>query len=288
MPFFQNPFPEEFRGNWLLADRQHIPSFVCKSNAGRGPEAVFSWVLAPYNLTGNDASGNAKNVLTLSFALNSGSGTFTNWGDISVTLAGATATAILASEVCASLNADANFSSWFVASIVNEKDKITISQKQASSRMKFYVKNTGAETVLRFNAKAGVSELPTYFSRHTIDNRFAYADSQNALIELDPDDAVDAAVINNAVDAYGRPLGYDSTDPKEDWELLGGRSGLFNFQKLTVDGSDRITQIIEYPCGAKTGDLGRMIKYTYSGGNKNPSSICEIPYTLTDSDLLTP
>jgi hypothetical protein len=76
---------------------------------------------------------------------------------------------------------------------------------------------------------------------------------------------------------------------KEDWQLLRGRSsGLFTFQKLTVDGSDRITQIIEYPAGALAGDFARKINYTYNGSNTNPSKVTEIPYVLADGDLVTP
>jgi hypothetical protein len=57
---------------------------------------------------------------------------------------------------------------------------------------------------------------------------------------------------------------------------------------LTVDGSDRITQIIEYPAGAVEGDFARKINYTYTSANTNPSTITEIPYVLTDSDLVNP
>lgn len=73
-----------------------------------------------------------------------------------------------------------------------------------------------------------------------------------------------------------------------DYQLLRGRSGIFNFQKITVDGSDRITQIIEYPAGALVGDLSRKIKYTYTGGNTHPTTITEEPYTLASTDLVVP
>ena len=76
---------------------------------------------------------------------------------------------------------------------------------------------------------------------------------------------------------------------KEDWELLRGRaSGLFTFQKMTVDSSDRITQIIEYPAGAVAGDFARKIQYVYSGSNTNPIQVTEIPHVLQDGDLVTP
>lgn len=88
----------------------------------------------------------------------------------------------------------------------------------------------------------------------------------------------------NVVTDYG--LTY--SDMKEDYELLAGRSGLFTFQKITVDGSDRITQIIEYHAGAVAGDFGRKIQYSYTSSNTKPDQITEIPYQLVAGDLVTP
>jgi hypothetical protein len=85
-----------------------------------------------------------------------------------------------------------------------------------------------------------------------------------------------------------RDYGLDYTAMKEDYELLGGRSGLFTFKKITVDGSNRITQIIEYPSGAVTGDFAKKTNYTYTSANTNPDQITEIPYQLTANDLVTP
>ena len=149
--------------------------------------------------------------------------------------------------------------------------------------------NGRAESVLLFNKLAGVSEMPTFFERHSIANRFNYADSQNALIVLDDSGSnVDADVIDNAVDNKGVSLGFDHSSARADWQLIKGKSGIFNFQKITVDGSNRITQIIEYSAGSVEGDLARKINYTYSGANTNPSQITEIPYTLSSGDLVTP
>jgi hypothetical protein len=49
-----------------------------------------------------------------------------------------------------------------------------------------------------------------------------------------------------------------------------------------------LTQIIEYPAGAVAGDFARKINYTYSGGNTNPSKVTEVPYVLSNGDLVTP
>lgn len=82
--------------------------------------------------------------------------------------------------------------------------------------------------------------------------------------------------------------GLDYTVMKKDWEHLGGKTGTFTFQKITVDGSDRITQIIEYNTGAVAGDFGKKINYSYTGANLKPDQITETPYQLVSGDLLTP
>ena len=187
-------------------------------------------------------------------------------------------------EVVDALNSDPIFNSMYVASVVpmESSESVGISKNpKRKQSFKAYFGNYGAETRLGFNKRAGVAELPEYFSRHTIENRNNYPDSMVQLIRLDETDPVDQAIIENA--------GFDPSAMKADWQLLRGRgSGIFTFQKLTIDSSDRITQIIEYPAGAVPGDFARKINYTYTSTNKNASSITEIPYILTDSDMLTP
>jgi hypothetical protein len=101
------------------------------------------------------------------------------------------------------------------------------------------------------------------------------------LIRLDETDPVyDQPIITDA--------GFNYSAMKEDWELLRGRVEIFNFKKITVDGSDRITEVIEYPAGALAGDLARKTAYVYTGANTSPDQITQIPYTLTSGDLVTP
>lgn len=284
MSFFQNPFTQDFIAPWLLSDRQYNPDFKCPRNAGRGDEMVVSFGEAPFNLSGNDGDGNSKAVLTISFALNDTK----NWADLAVTITGASLSAITLQEVVTSLQANAVFGDYFTARVRTD-NKVEIKQNKPVTSMRFFIKNGRAETVLKFNKLAGVSEMPTFFERHTIDNRFTYADSQNALILLDDSGSnVDADVIDNAVDNKGVSLGFDHSTVQADWQLIKGKSGIFNFQKITVDGSNRITQIIEYSAGSVAGDLARKVNYTYSGANTNPSQITEIPYTLASGDLVTP
>jgi hypothetical protein len=99
---------------------------------------------------------------------------------------------------------------------------------------------------------------------------------------------VDQDVVNNAVDVNGNSLGLDDSNGQADWQLLGGRSGLFMFSKIAMDG-DNIETIIEYPAGAITGDLAKKTTYVYDGGNgTQPTEITEEPYTLLYTDLIGP
>jgi hypothetical protein len=291
MPFFQNPFYEDFRGSLLLGDRQHIPGFEVKGNAGRGQELVVSWKDGPYNLTGNDADGNAKNILKISFALHNTK----NWATISVNVStgAGNASAVRPEEVVAALNADAVFKERFLASYTSYNDsktpRIQIKSRKPVTELKFYIVNGQAETVLGFNVRAGVAELPTYFRRHSLANRFKYTDSQGLLVELDPaNNIVDADIINNAVDAYGRSLDYNSSIVRADWELLHGKSGLFQFTKGPGTGAVSTTEtIIIYHAGAKEGDLAKKIVTQKNAGGTIVAQF-EMPHTLTSGDMITP
>ena len=278
MPFYQNPFTADFEGNWLLGDRQHIPKYVVKGNRGRTDELVTVHAEGPYDLSGNDADSNAKNVLNIEYALHD----FTKWASLAVTITADTLSATTPAEIAESLNDDSTFADYFTATTTGKFNsgnaRLEIKQKHPVNSMRFYIKNGQAESVLLFNKKAGVSEIPSFFGRHTIANRFTYDDSVNMLIELDVSGSdIDAAVVNNAVDHKGDSLNLNASVVQDDYQLLAGKSGLFTFQKITVDGSDRITQIIEYHAGAGAGDMARKTKYTYTSTNTKPDQITEEP-----------
>lgn len=288
MSFFQNVFASDFEGNWVLGDRQHIPKFVCPHNAGRGDEIVAAWEVGPYNLAGNDASGNSKANLVIVYALRE----FKNWASLSVAIAGSTPATTTAAEIVTLLNADATFAERFEASYTSYQDssvrRVVIRQRRPVTEFRFYIQNGTAEEALRFNMKAGVAELPTYFARHTMDNRFTYEDSQNHLVLLDAaGNAVDQAVINNAVDAYGRSKGFVHTTVQADWQLLEGRSGIFQFQKGPGTAVNSTKTTIQYSTGAKVGDLAKKI-ITKLDASSVIVEQYELPYTLTLSDLITP
>lgn len=286
MSFFQNPFMSEFRGNWVLGDRHHIPAFVVPGNKGRGEEVVSVWNQSPpYNLSGNDSDGNSTDTLVVRYALRGEH----NWATLSIDItAGAVSdAAVTPQEIVSALTANTTFAGFFQAIAVPDRFgntsgpamyRLSIKQKKPITEFRFYIVNGRAEEVLQFNSRAGVAELPTYFDRHTISNAIArnFADSQGAIVGLDMGNAVDAAIVDNAVDAYGRSLNFDSGTVRADWELLEGRSGLFEFV-IAVDSTTTLT----YPAGAKAGDLA---KKTISDG----TNTWNIPYTLDGTDLVSP
>lgn len=289
MAFFLNLFADDFEGNLLLGDRQHIPKFVCRRNAGRGKEVVAAWNKGPYNLSGNDADSNAKKYLKVTFCLYNN----LNWATLQIDLTNgaASASAVTPQEVVAILNADTLFSERFVALMGQFEDetvrRVLIRQKKPVTDLKFYIERGQADSVIGFNARAGVDELPNYFARHTIANRFTYTDSQGMLIQL-ATSGVDAAIINAAVDYKGTSLGYSSSSVREDYQLLRGRSGIFTHKKQTIDGSNRVTQIIEYPAGALAGDLAKKTTMSYTSSNTYPDKVVEVPYVLQSGDIVTP
>jgi hypothetical protein len=269
--FFQNLFDQEFQGYLVLGDRQASITYKIPANKNAQTKQI-AWNSGPYNLS-------SLNTLTLNYSWDRD---FKIWSSIQINIAGATASQTRASEIASALNANPVFSELLVASVteLNNADTVVVSKNNLKRQdIKIYFSNSGAESLLKFNKYASVADLPSYFERHTIENRLNYPDSLGMLIKLDTTDSIDEAVVEDA--GFIIPA-------KEDYDLLKGRSGLFTFQKLTVDGSDRITQIIEYPAGAVAGDFARKINYTYSGSNINPSKVTEVPYVLSNGDLVTP
>ena len=274
MPFFQNPFQQEFRGSMPFGDRQYSLTFSVPANKNQS-QTMVSWNADPYDFS-------TYSTFTINFAIDAD---YKNFATLAINVAGATPSATLASEVVTLLNADAGFSGWFTAALADSTAQKTSGNqvliRAKKQQIKVYITNAGAEQLLRFNAKCGVAELPSYYARDTIANRFNFTDGNAALVQLDQTDTtVDQPIITAA--------GFNYSAMQADWQLMGGRVGLFNFQKMTVDGSNRITQIIEYAAGSTAGMLGRKITYQYSGSNTSPSQIAEVPYILASGDLITP
>lgn len=270
MSFFQNLFNQEFRGTWVLGDRQYSINFVCPPNKNTF-DYQYSFNSGPWDFS-------IDNTLTLNYSWDSD---FKNYAQLSINVAGTNPSSTSAPEVVSILNSNSTFSEMYLASVKESCVLIQSKPSRAKQTIRLWISNSGAEKKMRFNKNAGVAELPVYFEKHTIENRFQ-TDSIGQLILLDETDLdVDVPIIESA--------GFVAANMKEDWQLVRGRaSGLFTFQKITVDGSDRITEVVEYPAGAIEGDFARKIKYVYTGANTNPSQVTEIPYVLGSGDLVTP
>lgn len=310
MPFFQNVFNHDFHGVWSLGDRHHSPEFKISRNHGRGEDVFIAHTEGSYDLSGNDADSNSRDTLTIWWSLHN----FIHWSSVSVdiTATASSDTAVTPADIVTDLNADATFSSFFTASTnkfdssnsASPTDRVVIRQDNPATMMRSYIQNGRAEEAIGFNAKAGIAELPNYFARHKIHHLLAtaeavgtaanqytdkFVDNQNMLIQLVPgSNTVELNLINNAVDQHNKSLGLVGATVRSDYQLLEGKSGLFIFKKVTVDGSDRITQIIEYSAGAVAGDLAKKITYSYTSSNKNYDKQIEIPYVLASADLVTP
>jgi len=277
MSFFQMPFGEEFRGEWVLGDRQFSLTFPISANPNNIGQFMFSGNVEPFDFS-------VFPLFTINFAFDPER---KNYTAVTVDVSGTIPASTSAAEVAGKLNADPLFADNFVATTEalskgSTLHAVVIQIKRPKYLVRVFVSNSGAESVLRFNSKAHVAELPTYFERHTVDNRFnpLFPNSTADLILLDPGDPIDAAIIVAA--------GLDPLDPKEDWELLRGRSGLFEFRKFTHDGAGRVTEMIEYSAGAIPGNLAKRIQYTYTGASLSPDQITEEPHTLETGDLVIP
>lgn len=274
MAFFQNVFGQEYQGFLNTGnDRNYSLTFRIPANQNN-QDYQFAFNAEPYNLA---ASPN----LTINYAWDT---EYKNWSPLTINVAGSVAAQTKAHEVVSALNANATFSSMYEARVAknNGSNHVLIVSKpgRAKQIIRMYVSNGGAESVLKFNKKAPIAELPCYFKRDTIENRFNFEPANNHLIELDPCNSVDADILTAA--------GFSQT-PQEDWQLLRGRAaGIYNFKKQTVDGSDRVVEIIEYPAGAVEGDLARKTIYTYTDTNNNPDQIFQIPHCLEAADLIVP
>ena len=297
MSYFQNVFVEDFiSAIGPAGDRQYNQNYKCPGNPGRAHDLVVTWGQNPFNLSGNDSDGVSKANLTFMIAVDAPN--FKEWSSFSVDVrtGASSASAVTPEEIITLLNANATFAGWFTASLQEIKGQnseitrkgVLVRQNQRHERMKFFVVNGAAEEILKFNGRATVRELPTWFERHTFANRITYADSLGMLIKLNPVLNVDAGVINTAVDRNGTSLGYSSSTVQADWQLLKGSSDNFMFSNNTVDGSNRVTQTILYPAGAVAGDLAKKTIYAYTAANTVPTKVTEQPYVLTGGDLITP
>lgn len=277
MPFYQNPIDAEFIGPMVLGDRQYSPTWRCPGNLNKST-SMIAWNAEPYDFT---IVGDRT--LTFNYAFDT---EFKIYSSRGINVAGATPGATLASEVVEALNDDPGFASFFTASAknlidgtVNPPQTVYITNNRPAMSVRAYISNSGAEQFLRFNKRAGVSELPSYFSRHTIANINNFEDCVGMLVELDETDPIDQAIIEDA--------GFTPGDVQEDWQLLEGQSGIFLFTYNVYDVSNRLESSIQFSAGAKEGDLAKLTQYQYDAMSSRITIQTEVPYILTSSDIST-
>lgn len=273
-----NVFDKEFRGTFFLGEKHNFLNFIVPPNVNKSGEMI-AHNPGPYDFS-------SANLLEINFAIDP---TLRAFVTLTINVAGTTPGVTTTEEITDILNNNNQFSSYFIAyaETINRKTNqksLLIRSRRPAQDIRAYISNSGAETKLRFNKKAGIAELPAFYDKHLISNGRSI-DSDATLLRLDgTDTAVDLLIIREFLNNPD----WSNNDLKKDYELFEGKSGLFRFKKQTVDGSDRITSIIEYPAGAKVGDLVRKTTYSYTSSNKNPDRVAEVPYVLQANDLITP
>jgi alpha-tubulin suppressor-like RCC1 family protein len=273
MSFFQNVFDFEFRPTLLGADRQYQMSWKLPANTNRS-DYMLSGNAGPFNLSNGE-------ILTINYAYDVN---FVNYSSMDIDISGTTPEATTAQEIVSTLNSDATFASMFTAVVYpsttnpQSPNKILIKGLNSRGIFRAYISNSGAEKILQFNKKAPIRELPSYFARYTIAERFNYPTlGPDRVIELDPACPYEAGLISAA--------GYDPAAPKEDWELLQGQNEAYWTYNRTYADSVLVSEI-KYQSGARPGDLAKKIFYTYSGSDLIGQQ--DVPYVLQEADILTP
>jgi hypothetical protein len=267
MSFFQNVFDFEFRATLFGADRQQQTTYKIPAAPSRS-DYIVNYNSEPYDLTD-------KNILTINYAFDPD---LKNYSAINIdfSLYVSDISSVKTNEVINALNDHSTFKGYFNAT--KQSDKILISPKKIKPNFRVYISNSGAESILKFNKKAPVRELPSYFEKFSIENRFKYPDlGSNRLVLLNPEVQEDADIITEA--------GFDPENPTPDWKLLKGTNDAFWFYKREYS-NGKLSSEIKYPAGAVEGDLAKKTYYVYE--ESDLTQVLETPYTLKSSDLMIP
>ena len=251
MSYFQNLFDAEYEGCWTLGDyKGYSLTFKVPANKNKS-EAFIAWNAEPYDLS---ASGN----LTFNFAYDPD---FKNFASFTVNVAGASPGATQASEIRDILNSTAAFSDWFVAGIENAAKgggeraggpfRLYVRQKKSNTSFRTYVSNTGAELKLKFNKYAGVADIPSYFEKDTIANRFATPESNGRLIRLSHTISSNTAANPSVVTSVAHGL---STNDVVYFVGSNSTPTLNGSRVVTVTGADTFTVPVNVTTAGTTGE----------------------------------
>jgi hypothetical protein len=172
MAFYQNLF-NEYLGNYVVGDsRAFTLTFKVPQNRNHG-EFFICWNAGNYDLSSNSD-------LTFNYAFDS---EFKSWSSFTVDISGNDPNQTTVYEIVSILNQDSTFSQFYTASIY-KNSQVGIRQNKPASTFRTYISNTSAEIALRFNKFAGIGDLPTYFEKDTIENRYLIPTANNHLIRI--------------------------------------------------------------------------------------------------------
>lgn len=172
MSYFQNVFDQTYEAAWVLGDfKTHHLTYRVNANKNQG-ESMVAYNEGPYDFSDGGT-------FTINFTMDVN---FKHWATFTVDVTGDDPAFTTAYEVRDILNAATSFTDWYTAGVDN--NRVYIRQRKPKTTMRTYFSNSGAELSLKFNKYAGVADIPTYFNKDTIENRFNYEDSQGKLIRL--------------------------------------------------------------------------------------------------------
>jgi hypothetical protein len=292
--FFQNVFNKDFHGTvYGVGETESPRNWEIGANQGRSTNSVVHW--AGPGVAGGRYNLSGKTTLTVKFARPASPNAFFSIA-VDVTATASAATSVSIHEIVTDLNASSVFSTLMTASVIDGSNEVKDAThgfaggdgvaKQIDITAKvpgeFYVLNSSAEEVLKFNKKAPIKELITFFKRHSwdVDGTAVEpaATGSRPLIWLDISDANAQVPLTTAgiVSPWTR---------QDDYQLLKGAVPEYQFVKNTYSGADHTVQVI-YNAGAVVGDPAIKTTMVYVSNKMTESTT--VPHVLESGDLVTP
>jgi hypothetical protein len=292
--FFQNVFNKDFHGTiYGVGETESPRNWTMGANIGRSTNSVVHW--AGPGVTGGRYNLTGKTTLTVKFARQSHPNAFFAIA-VDVTATASAAGSVSIREIVTDLNADSMFSTLMTASVIDGPNEVkdathgfadgggVAKQIDITGKVpgEFYVLNSSAEEVLKFNKKAPIKELLTFFKRHSwdVDGTAVEpaATGPRPLIWLDISDANAQVPLTTAgiVSPWTR---------QDDYQLLKGSVPEYQFIKNTYSGADHTVQV-SYNAGAVAGDAAIKTTMVYVSNKMTESTT--VPHILETGDLVTP
>jgi hypothetical protein len=153
----------------------------------------------------------------------------------------------------------------------------------------FYVLNAGAEDVLKFNKKAPIKELLTFFKLFSWDVDGTPAEAGGVTTKVDQLPLIWLDIANANAQAVLDTAGITTPWTRQaDYQLLKGIVPEYQFVKNTYNASSPYNheERIVYNAGAKPGDAANKTTMVYVNNKMTESTT--VPHVLVEDDLVTP